>query len=225
MSKLDQAHPGFASSLHHLLDTAEAGKLVLAKDEKDDKPVVVDRPTLEVALWMAFSLSSAAQAALPELVKAAEKGEHKWIAAIYSAALTLLEPGSATPPPTEVSLVTTFHRCNVWFPKSKRDKTEPERMAQFFRYESFVGYWNKLCKDYDALGEYPFRASPTTTSVPVLTWVGDQDTFDPTTTRARWSTLSSSSTFQVMEGWSHDFGPTSKVGFARVADLVKGFLP
>jgi hypothetical protein len=76
----------------------------------------------------------------------------------------------------------------------------------------------------DGLGEYPLQTrAATPASVPVLAWVGDQDTFDPITTRSRWSTLSSNLSFQVMEGWSHDFGPKPNAGFSRVADLVKAF--
>lgn len=53
--------------------------------------------------------------------------------------------------------------------------------------------------------------------------VGDQDTFDPVPTRSRWATLSSNLSFQVMDGWSHDFGPKPSKGFSRVAELVKTF--
>jgi hypothetical protein len=60
--------------------------------------------------------------------------------------------------------------------------------------------------------------------VPILSWVGDQDTFDPEATRARWSRLSTQSSFQVMEGWSHDFGPAPGTGIERAAELVKAFL-
>jgi pimeloyl-ACP methyl ester carboxylesterase len=220
MSKLDASHPGFASSLHNLLDSARAGKLTITKD---DKPVVVDRATLEVALWMSFSLSAAAQEALPDLVKSSETGERKWLANVYAVALALLEPPSAGVPPTESSVVTTFHRCNVWWPRSERQRPRAQA-AQFFRHESFVGYWNTLCKDYDVLGEHPWRAKASPrSSVPVLAWVGDQDTFDPAATRARWSSLSTNVSFQVMEGWSHDFGPKPAAGFARIAELVRGF--
>jgi pimeloyl-ACP methyl ester carboxylesterase len=223
MTKLDAAHPGFASGLHQLLESAAAGKLEITRNEKQ---VIVDRPTLEVALWLVFSLDSAAQAALPDLVKSAEKGERKWIAGIYGAALALLEPVTAASPPTEVSVVTNFHRCNVWFPKSARSQRSeaPAQPAQFFRHDSFVHYWNTLCKDYDVLGESPWRAGAAPpASVPVLTWVGDQDTFDPETTHSRWSALSSNVSFQVMEGWSHDFGPKTSAGFMRAAELVKTF--
>jgi pimeloyl-ACP methyl ester carboxylesterase len=221
MTKLDAAHPGFASALTRLLDSADAGKLVVTKDGKD---VVVDRATLEVGLWMAFSLDSAAQAALPTLVTAAEKGERKWIANIRDAARTLLAPAAVEAPPTEASLVTTFHRCNVWFPKSWRAAASAEE-TRFFRHDSFVRYWNRLCEGYDPLGEYPLRATGgPPVSVPVLSWVGDQDTFDPATTRAHWSTLTTNLSFQVMEGWSHDLGPTPTAGFLRAADVVKDFL-
>jgi pimeloyl-ACP methyl ester carboxylesterase len=221
MTKLDATHPGFAAGLAKVLESAEAGKLVV---KKDDKEVIIDRPTFEVGLWMAFSLDSAAQASLPDLVKAAEKGETKWIANVHGVARALLEPTSRTPPPTEASMVTTFHRCNVWFPKSQR-KSTPAESTKFFRHASFVGYWDMLCKDFDSLGEYPFAARlPARGSVPVLSWVGDQDTFDPATTRAHWSALTTNLSFQVIEGWSHDFGPTPIAGFAKAADLAKHFL-
>jgi pimeloyl-ACP methyl ester carboxylesterase len=221
MTKLDAAHPGFASSLTKLLESAEAGKLVVNEDGKD---IVVDRATLEVGLWMAFSLDSAAQAALPTLVAAAEKGERKWIANVRDAALRLLAPPSVAAPPTETSLVTTFHRCNVWFPKSRRAVASTEE-TKFFRHESFVSYWNTLCKEYDPLGEFPLRATDgPSVNVPVLSWIGDQDTFDPATTRAHWSALTTNLSFQVMEGWSHDLGPTPSAGFLRAADVVKDFL-
>lgn len=223
MSKLDASHPGFASSLRQMLESAGAGKLEITRN---DKQVIVDRATFEVALWMSFSLDSAAQEALPDLVKLAEKGERKWIANVYSVALMLLEPIGTAAPPTEASVVTNFHRCNVWWPKSERrgGTVSSAQSAQFFRIDSFVRYWNTLCKDYDGLGESPWRAGAATpVSVPVLSWVGDQDTFDPMTTRSRWSSLSSNLSFQVMEGWSHDFGPKPTAGFLRVADLVKAF--
>jgi pimeloyl-ACP methyl ester carboxylesterase len=211
MTKLDVSHPGFAASLTQLLESAAAG----------------DRPTLEVALWMGFSQSSAAQAALPDLVmKAKGEAARVWIAPLYAAALALLEtrdgPASVPALPTDESLVTNLHRCNVWFPRSERDRSRASApVTRFFRYESFVGYWNVLCKDYDGLGEYPLHATPKTpVSVPVLTWVGDQDTFDPKGTEAHWSALSSASSFQVMEGWSHDFGPDMRAGFLRVAAAV-----
>jgi pimeloyl-ACP methyl ester carboxylesterase len=221
MTKLDAAHPGFASSLTKLLDSADASRLVVTKDGKD---VVVDRATLEVGLWMAFSLDSAAQTALPTLVAAAEKGERKWIANVRDAALALLKPVSVEAPPTEISLVTTFHRCNVWFPKSWRAAASTED-TKFFRHDSFVRYWNALCTDYDPLGEYPLRATAgPPTSVPILSWIGDRDTFDPATTRAHWAALTTNLSFQVMEGWSHDLGPTPSAGFLRAADIVKDFL-
>jgi pimeloyl-ACP methyl ester carboxylesterase len=205
MTKLDAAHPGFAARLGKLLDSVD------------------DRATFEVGMWMAFSLDSAAQAALPALVLAAEKGERKWIANVNRVALELLEPPSAAAPPTETSLVTTFHRCNVWFPKSRRAASNAE--TRFFRHDSFVQYWNKLCSSYDPLGEHPFSAKVATpTSVPVLAWVGDQDTFDPNATRAHWSALTTNLSFEVMEGWSHDLGPTPSTGFVRAAALVKDFL-
>jgi pimeloyl-ACP methyl ester carboxylesterase len=221
MTKLDAAHPGFASSLTKLLESAEAGELVVDKDGKD---IVVDRATLEVGLWMAFSLDSAAQAALPALVATAEKGERRWIANVRNAALALLEPPSVAAPPTETSLVTTFHRCNVWFPRSRR-AAAPSAETRFFRHDSFVRYWNTLCKEYDPLGEFPLQATEgPPVSVPVLSWIGDQDTFDPATTRAHWSALTTSLSFQVMQGWSHDLGPTPSAGFLRAADVVKDFL-
>jgi pimeloyl-ACP methyl ester carboxylesterase len=221
MTKLDATHPGFALRLAKLLESAEEGKLIVPKGGEG---VALDRPTLEVGLWMAFSLDSGAQAALPTLVEMAEKGERKWLANVRDAALALLEPVPVAAPPTDVSLVTTFHRCNVWFPKSTRANA-PTGETRFFRHESFVRYWNALCKDYDSLGEYPLRATAgAPTSVPVLTWIGDQDTFDPRATRAHWSALTSNLSFQVIDGWSHDFGPSPTEGFMRAAALVKDFI-
>jgi hypothetical protein len=219
MTTLDAAHPGFAANLGRLLDSASAGTLTVTVD---GQKVAVDRPTLEVALWLVFSLDSSAQAALPDAVTAALGGSTDWIAQIDGVASSLLAPVAATPAPTEVSMVTTFHRCDVWFPKSQRvPRTTP---VQFFHFEAFIAYWNRLCKDYDGLGEYPLAATPATpTAVPLLGWVGDQDTFDPADDRARWSALSSKSTFSVMPGWSHDFG-TSPDGFDQAAAMVKAFL-
>jgi pimeloyl-ACP methyl ester carboxylesterase len=221
MAKLDATHPGFIAALKRLLESAEAGKLLFTKDGKE---VAVDRATFENGLWLLFSLDSAKQAALPGLVKAAdEQGERRWIATVHAAALTLFAPPAGpSQPPTESSLVTNFHRCNVWFPKSWRAKATP-RQGTVFRHDVFIRYWNTLCERYDTLGEFPQHAA-TATSVPILTWVGDQDTFDPTVTQEHWAGLSSQLTFQVMQGWSHDFGPTLNTGIARVAQLVKAFL-
>jgi pimeloyl-ACP methyl ester carboxylesterase len=220
MTKLDAAHPGFLNELNRLLESADTGKLHIQKNGKD---VVVDRAILESALWLAFSLNSEAQAALPALVKVAEEPAGlKALGKIYEGALALLEPLHPEQPPTEASLVTNFHRCNVWFPKSSRGAKTAGQGA-VFHHEAFVRYWNTLCERYDALGEFPLRVAATT-DVPILSWVGDQDTFDPEATRARWSRLSTQSSFHVMEGWSHDFGPAPGTGIERAAELVKAFL-
>lgn len=135
------ANPRFAASLTKLLESAEAGKLVVKKDGKE---VVVDRATFEVGLWMGFSLDSSAQASLPALVTAAENGQRTWIANVYGAALDLLAPASPAPPPTETSLVTNFHRCNVWFPKSWR-AAGSSAATKFFRHDSLVQCTGTRC--------------------------------------------------------------------------------
>jgi pimeloyl-ACP methyl ester carboxylesterase len=222
MTKLDAEHPGFADNLGKLLAMAEAGTL---QATIDGHAATVDRATLEVALWMSFSLDSAGQASLPDAVAGALAGTTDWIASIVSAMTGLLAPIAVEPPPTETSAVTTFHRCNVWFPKSQRVATPTAPAESFFHFASFVDYWNRLCKDYDAFGEHPEAATPSTpTAVPILSWVGDQDTFDPVASQARWAALSSKLSFQVMPGWSHDFGTDPNAGFLQASDMVKAFL-
>ena len=220
LKKLDSVESGFTKNLVELLTRAGSGQL---KVNINDNEVVVERSRLEAALWLAFSLSSAAQAALPNLVRTALDGDLDWVAAIYAAQSGLLAPGQIEAPPTDESVVINFHRCNVWFPKSSR-ASAPMRQAGFLRYDSFVSYWNALCEGYDELGEFPFEAKPKRRStVPILSWVGDQDTFDPEGSRARWDALTSNLQFHVMPGWSHDFGTDGERGFQKVTGLLKTF--
>jgi pimeloyl-ACP methyl ester carboxylesterase len=209
LAKLDKENAGFGASLEKLLAAAK------------------DRARLEVALWVAFSLDSAAQKQLPMLVKAAEAGKTEWIDRIVRVTDDLLSPPKIEEAPTEVSMGTTFHRCNVWFPKSARAKAEaaPLPKARFLHGASFLGYWDALCRDYDALGEHPLHAVPAKpTDVPVLSWIGDRDTFDEARTKAHWSALTTKLDFRVMPGWSHDLGPDPAAGFGEASKLVKEFL-
>jgi len=220
MLKLDAANPGFADALERLLRSAEEGKLTVPVAEKE---VTVDRPTFEAALWLAFSLDSVAQSALPALVKAAGRGERRWIANVMTVARLLPQPPQPTPPPTDVTWGTTFHRCSIWFPRSARARPNATP-TRFFHHSAFVQYWNTLCAPVDSLPESPLHAVPQQpTQVPVLTWVGDQDTFDPDVTRAHWAALSSNIAFHLEEGWSHDFGPNPNTGIVAAAALVKTF--
>ena len=60
--------------------------------------------------------------------------------------------------------------------------------------------------------------------MPILSWLGDHDTFDVDATRARFARLSTRADVHVMAGWAHDFGPDPKAGFATLAELVRQFL-
>jgi hypothetical protein len=123
-------------------------------------------------------------------------------------------------------VVTNFHRCNVWFPRSARDSSElSNRRTSYLDYRSLTGYWTELCRNYDRLGEFQFRATPKfPTQVPVLSWVGSLDTFDPEGTRARFMRLSSMAQFEVMPGWSHDFGVDTAAGVQVAAQKIEKFL-
>jgi pimeloyl-ACP methyl ester carboxylesterase len=215
--------PGFAANLDQLLARASRGELAV---EIDGKHVVVDRPGLEIGLWLAASLDSTVQAGLPELVKLTLDGDLEALAAIYGAELALLAAIPSTSPPTEASVVTNFHRCNVWFPPSARDPSRfAGRTTRYLAYDSFVRYWTRLCKDYDRFGEYPLHvATPRPTAVPILAWTGDRDNFEPDATRARFAQLTSNLVFEVMPGWSHDFGPDAAAGVRALASKIERFL-
>lgn len=213
----------FATNLKALFDRATRGVLAI---DVDGKRHVLTRAELEISLWLAGGLSSAVQTALPEIVKASLDGNLVALSRFYQAELELLEPVRPTPSPTEVSVVTNFYRCNVWFAKSARASASlATRHTTYFQYASFSTYWSELCKDYDHLGEFPYRAiPPKPTPVPVLAWLGDHDTFDPEGTRARFEQLSSKLTFEVMPEWGHDFGNDETAGFLTVVAKIKRFL-
>jgi pimeloyl-ACP methyl ester carboxylesterase len=213
----------FRASLQTLLERADRGEISV---DAGGKHQVVDRSALEVALWLMGGLSSAGQAALPKIINATLSGQHAALERIYRGELELLAPIQATTTPTEASVVTNFHRCNVWFPKSSRESAElTTRKTTYLSYRSFDTYWSTLCRDYDRFGEHPFRAAAKgPNSVPILAWVGDRDTFDPEATRARFMRLSSRVEFEVMKGWSHDFGPNADSGLRTVANKIERFV-
>jgi pimeloyl-ACP methyl ester carboxylesterase len=213
----------FAVNLRELLARAGRGELSV---EVHGQRRILDRPSLEVALWLAGGLQSSVQRALPHLIRASLDGHLEGLTRFYAAELELLAPVTPSPPPTEASAVTFFYRCNVWFPRSMR--AEPaffERPSQYLDYRSFASYWTRLCERYDALGEFPQRTRPPQpTEVPILSWIGSSETFEPQSTAARFARLTTKLEFDVMPGWSHDFGPTPTWGILTAAQKVKDFL-
>lgn len=214
---------GFAADLERLFERARGGQLAV---EVGGARRVVTRADLEVALWLAAGLDSTAQAALPQIVKLTLDGDLDVLTTVIDAELRLLAAPPASAPPSDDSAATTFHRCNVWFPRSARDSAAlAARPTRYLAYRSFASYWTELCKDYDRFGEFPFDATPAhPTAVPILTWLGDRDTFDVDATRARFARLSSRADVHVMAGWAHDFGPDPGAGFTTLAALVRDFL-
>jgi hypothetical protein len=124
-----------------------------------------------------------------------------------------------------VSQVWRFHQCNVWYPKSQRGlPTGFSDHGAFLTYANFSEYWGAICRNYDELGEHPLDATPATpTNVPILTWMGDRDYFDPTLTQEHWSKLSSKVSFHLMPGWSHDFGADAGAGLKAAVDMILKF--
>lgn len=213
----------FGADLDRLLQIAESGKLAVPIEQQN---VNVSRAALEISLWMNFSQSSAAQAKLPELVSSALKGDTAWIANAVLASVAVAAPVSPEPPPTLITDVIAFHRCNIWFPKSARglpDGRPPK--GRFLSYSSFFNYWDQICQSYDNLGEFPQNSIPAhPTTVPLLVWVGDQDYFDPVKNLADFSLLSSKLSFHLMPGWSHDFGQDSETGITKVSSMIETFV-
>jgi pimeloyl-ACP methyl ester carboxylesterase len=214
LTKLASDNPAFATDLEALLARASKRQLTV---HVRGKQRVVDRPALEVALWLAAGLSSTVQEALPEMVKAALEGNLEVIGQMYGAELDLLE--------RDASVLTNFHRCNVWFPASWRNSSATARRStKYLAYESLARYWTELCRAYDHLGEFPQHAMPPhPTAVPIFSWVGERDTFDPDAVRARLARISSRVQLDVMPGWSHDFGPNANEGFRTAAKMVQRF--
>jgi pimeloyl-ACP methyl ester carboxylesterase len=221
VAELAARDAAFAANLTELFAKASRGELTVVVNGESR---TIDRAGLEVALWLAGGLNASVQVALPKIVRATLAGKLDLLARIYGAELELLAPIHAAPPPTEVSVVTNFHRCNVWYPRSARAKLTSRR-TRYLDVRNFDRYWTSLCQAYDRLGEFPFTATPTRpTEVPILSWIGDHDTFDPDATRARFERLSAHVSFEVMPGWSHDFGTDARAGFFTAAKKIAAFL-
>lgn len=212
--------PDFGQDLEALLNMAAAEKLSVSIDEQK---IPVSIKMLEVIIWTLTSQDSAAQANLPLTIKKILNGDMAWLTDGVMVYYSLLQPVSAEPPPTYQTLVTNFHRCNVWMPKSTRISSK-DTAAMYLKFESFSDYWNQLCADYDPIGEFPLSASVNTpTRVPVLVWTGDLDFFDPAITEQSWRQLSSQVTFHLKQGWSHDFGKDVAAGFNEVLKMIQDF--
>lgn len=212
--------PDFRKDLETFLNKAASEKLSVTINEQK---ISVTREMLEVIIWLLTAQDSSVQANLPMTIKNTLNGDLKWLTDGVMTYYSLLQPVSAEPPPTYQTLVTNFHRCNVWMPRSTR--VSPENVTtKYLAFESFSDYWNQLCADYDLVGEFPFSATVNTpTHVPVLVWTGDLDYFDPTATEQSWRQLSSQVTFHLKQGWSHDFGKDASAGFGEVLKMIKDF--
>lgn len=213
----------FRTDLDTLFDLARRKYLSVRLGSRD---IVLDKGTLEVAMWLSTNMDSLAQEKLVENVRLESKGRKEWLQSIVSVYENVLVPVTRAPAPTDSSVVTNFFRCNIWLPLSTR-RLKPSESSpwQFLDPNSLFNYWNTLCVNYDLLGEFHYDARPVKpTRVPVLFWMGDRDTFDTEASRKHWEKITSELTFKVMKGWSHDFGVNPDVGFTTITKMIEQFL-
>ncbi len=213
--------PKFSQDMQQLLDNASVGFL---KIKAQNNWLVLTREDVETMIWLFASQNSAEQLQLPDLVAKALTGETAWLEKIYVEEYRpFVDPLPVTPPPTTISAVTNFYRCNVFHTKSARlASLESDVDGRFLKLKTLARIWDQACKDYDELGEFPSIVKPRQiTNVPVLSWVGDQDMFDPIGSKYRFQNLSSVLRFEIIPGWSHDFGPEPNIGISKVGQMIK----
>lgn len=221
---LPKNHPTFASDWAAFLSLVDHGKIILFPGKPNQ--TILSRDIISLYLWLYAGMSLSGQEFFPAVVKQAIGGNVSILEAYQKGADLLKLPVKPEKPPTLASSVLNYYRCNVFFPKSKRDqlKTHPMTFGDFTS-NGIVSFWDEACADYNILIEQPFDISQNVkpVDVPILFWVGDRDMFDPNTSVQTMQGFGPKVDARIMAGWSHDFGSDTVAGIEFVRKMVNDF--
>ena len=223
---LPKRFPHFSEVLDLFLKQIEDKKIILFKGTP--KQLVLDKTHFESYLWLEFSQSIVNQENLLTYLEKAVAGDYSGLENSHEIFLEAQKPIGFNSPPFFVSEILNVFRCNIFSNAEERRaySANPQKWSKISTLGvSAVLY--SLCKKHDDLplsSPWSLSFPQTPNNVPILSWVGDRDMFEPLAVNKNLKIISKNVQFYEMSDWSHDYGIDPGKGTKQLKKLITEFL-